>query len=81
MLRERDAEQARQREERERRRREREERENVVVEGRRWDFRFQDVSAEAVGKDGRGRKAIGIRYGMPLEDRKKGMVKIPTKVE
>jgi len=51
-----------------------------VVPGRRWDFKFQDISAEKVGKDGRGRDAVGYRYGMPHEDRKRGMVKIPTSV-
>lgn len=52
-----------------------------TVPGRRWDFKFEDISAEKVGKDGRGRQAVGYRYGMPHEDRKRGMVKIPTSVE
>ncbi|EMC93745.1 hypothetical protein BAUCODRAFT_75161 [Baudoinia panamericana UAMH 10762] len=52
-----------------------------VVQGRRWDFKFQDISAEKVGKDGRGKDAVGYRYGMPHEDRKRGMLKIPTSVE
>ncbi|KAI7209747.1 hypothetical protein KC333_g8576 [Hortaea werneckii] len=52
-----------------------------TVPGRRWDFKFQDISAEKVGKDGRGKDAVGYRYGMPHEDRKRGMVKIPTRVE
>ncbi|WPH03178.1 Hypothetical protein R9X50_00605400 [Acrodontium crateriforme] len=52
-----------------------------VVPGRRWDFKFQDISAEKVGKDGRGRDAVGYRYGMPHEDRKRGLIKIPTSVE
>ena len=80
-MREKDEEQALKRAEKERKQAEWERRTQVVVPGRRWDFRFQDVSAEVVGKDGRGRKAVGIRYGMPHEDRKKGQVKIPTKVE
>lgn len=58
-----------------------EERTQRVVNGRRWDFKFQDVSAEDVGKDGRGRRGVGYRYGMPHEDRKRGIVKIPTSVE
>ncbi|GAB7359789.1 hypothetical protein MBLNU230_g6958t2 [Neophaeotheca triangularis] len=58
-----------------------EERTQRVVTGRRWDFKFQDVSAEDVGKDGRGRRGVGHRYGMPHEDRKRGIVKIPTSVE
>ncbi|TKA69594.1 hypothetical protein B0A55_09258 [Friedmanniomyces simplex] len=51
-----------------------------VVKGRRWDFQFQDISAEKVGRDGRGREAVGYRYGMPHMDRKRGIVKIPTSV-
>lgn len=52
-----------------------------VVPGRRWDFVFQDVSVESVGRDGRGAGGVGWRYGFPHEDRKKGQVKIPTRVE
>ena len=83
MMREKDAEAAAAREEKERRLREHEARTQVVVKGRRWDFKFEDVSvsAEKVGKDGRGRHAVGLRYGMPLQDRKRGQVKIPTSVE
>jgi hypothetical protein len=51
------------------------------VPGRRWDFVFQDVSVESVGKDGRSAKGVGWRYGLPHEDRKRGQVKIPTKVD
>ncbi|KAK3676936.1 hypothetical protein LTR78_003141 [Recurvomyces mirabilis] len=58
-----------------------EERTQRTVPGRRWDFNFQDISAEKVGKDGRGRDAIGFRYGMPHIDRKAGVVKIPTSVQ
>lgn len=47
----------------------------------RWEFRFRDVSVEDAGMDGRGRRGVGARYGMPHEDRKKGMVKIPRRVE
>lgn len=46
----------------------------------RWEFRFRDVSVEDVGRDGRGRRGVGARYGMPHEDRKKGVVKIPRRV-
>ena len=53
----------------------------MTVKSRRWDFNFEDISAEKTGKDGRGQHAVGLRYGMPLEDRKKGQIKIPTKVE
>ncbi|ORY18213.1 eukaryotic mitochondrial regulator protein-domain-containing protein [Clohesyomyces aquaticus] len=52
-----------------------------TVSGRRWDFVFEDVSVESVGRDGRSAKGVGWRYGFPHEDRKKGQVKIPTKVE
>ena len=48
---------------------------------RRWDFVFQNVSVDHAGKDGRGAKGVGWRYGFPHEDRKKGQVKIPTKVD
>ena len=47
----------------------------------RWEFRFRDVQAESAGSDGRGRFGVGARYGMPHEDRKRGQVKIPTRVE
>ncbi|KAF7197535.1 37S ribosomal protein S35, mitochondrial [Pseudocercospora fuligena] len=57
-----------------------EERTQRVVETRRWNFKFQDISWKG-GKDGRGRGAVGARYGMPHEDRKRGQVKIPTSVE
>ncbi|KAI9777646.1 MAG: hypothetical protein M1835_005181 [Candelina submexicana] len=67
-------------EKKERRRKEREEREIRVVEGRRWEFRFRDVSVEDAGKDGRGERGVGWRYGIPHEDRKKGQVRIPTRV-
>ncbi|KAM3416658.1 hypothetical protein BST61_g8249 [Cercospora zeina] len=58
-----------------------EERTQRIVSSRRWDFKFQDISAERVGKNGRSREGVGARYGMPHEDRKRGMVKIPTSVE
>ncbi|CAK4030345.1 Hypothetical predicted protein [Lecanosticta acicola] len=58
-----------------------EQRTQRVVPGRRWDFKFQDISVDSVGKDGRSRHGVGARYGMPHEDRKRGMVKIPTSVE
>lgn len=49
----------------------------------RFEFRFNDVivSKETTGPDGRGHTAPGRRYGVPTYDRKKGQVKIPTKVE
>ncbi|TID20491.1 eukaryotic mitochondrial regulator protein-domain-containing protein [Venturia nashicola] len=51
-----------------------------VYHGQKYDFRFQDVSVDSVGKDGRSRAGVGWRYGMPHEDRKPGQVKIPTSV-
>ncbi|KAI9711537.1 MAG: hypothetical protein M1820_002101 [Bogoriella megaspora] len=75
----------------ERRRLEREERERRrgsgedggkmrVVGGRRWDFRFEDIRVEDVGRDGLDRRGVGWRYGAPHDDRKRGVVKIPTSV-
>lgn len=52
-----------------------------VVPKRRWDFVFRDVSVDAAGRDGRDHRGTGWRYGVPHQDRKKGVVKIPTKVE
>ncbi|KAH9880993.1 hypothetical protein J1614_001486, partial [Plenodomus biglobosus] len=52
-----------------------------VVPQRRWDFVFKDVSVESAGRDGRGAEAAGWRYGVPHQDRKRGIPKIPTKVE
>ncbi|PSN72180.1 hypothetical protein BS50DRAFT_569721 [Corynespora cassiicola Philippines] len=52
-----------------------------VVPQRRWDFVFKDINVETAGRDGRDARGVGWRYGMPHEDRKKGQVKIPTKVE
>lgn len=57
-----------------------EESKTKVVAGRRFDFKFKDVSVNKVGKDGRGASGVGWRYGMPHEDRKPGQVKIPTTV-
>lgn len=55
----------------------------VIPENSRFEFRFKDVvvSKETTGADGRGHAAPGRRYGVPTYDRKKGQVKIPTKVE
>lgn len=55
-----------------------------IVPGRgRFEFQFRDVvvSREGTGLDGRGVGAPGRRYGVPNYDRKRGGVKIPTKVE
>lgn len=47
----------------------------------RAEFRFRKISVESVGKDGRSRLGVGARYGAPHEDRKRGLVKIPLRVE
>jgi len=52
-----------------------------VVSGSRWDFRFREISVEDIGVDGRGYNGTGWRYGAPHMDRRKGEVKIPTRVE
>lgn len=46
----------------------------------RAEFRFREISVELVGKDGRDRRGVGMRYGLPAQDRKKGQIKIPRKV-
>jgi len=51
------------------------------VDTPRWQFRFTDVNVDDIGKDGRGSKGVGWRYGVPLMDRSRGHVKIPTRVE
>ncbi|KAK5191172.1 hypothetical protein LTR96_003112 [Exophiala xenobiotica] len=59
-----------------------EERKKRIDTGR-WQFIFTDVTATREGTrlDGRGTKSPGFRYGVPSQERKKGQVKIPTKVE
>ncbi|KAK3943927.1 eukaryotic mitochondrial regulator protein-domain-containing protein [Diplogelasinospora grovesii] len=60
----------------------REEEENKKrVDSARFEFRFENINAEAVGPNGRSRKGVGWRYGVPFHDRKRAEVKIPTKVE
>lgn len=50
-----------------------------VVSKPRWDFRITPIKVEDAGIDGRGHKGVGWRYGMPLMDRSRAAVKIPTK--
>ncbi|KOS19713.1 37S ribosomal protein S35 [Escovopsis weberi] len=57
-----------------------EERRTTRVQSDRCEFRFKEINADHVGRDGRSRRGTGWRYGAPLEDRKRGMVKIPTSV-
>lgn len=53
------------------------------VDTGRWQFVVTDVkvSRQGTGITGRGTASPGMRYGVPHEDRKKGQVKIPTRVE
>ena len=51
------------------------------VDTARWQFRIQPVNVDDIGKDGRGSKGVGWRYGVPLMDRSRGQVKIPTRVQ
>lgn len=50
------------------------------VDTGRYEFRIREMDADNVGTDGKARKAKGWRYGAPHNDRKRGMVKIPTSV-
>jgi hypothetical protein len=50
------------------------------VDTPRWEFRFTEVNVDDIGKDGRGAKGVGWRYGVPLMDRSRAQVKIPTRV-
>ena len=52
-----------------------------TVPQRRWDFVFKDVSVDSVGRDGRDHRGVGWRYGMPHEDRKRGQIKIPQRID
>ncbi|KAJ5107818.1 hypothetical protein N7456_004493 [Penicillium angulare] len=55
----------------------------VEPEGGRFDFRIKDAffTNKTVGHDGRAPFAPGRRYGVPTNDRKRGVVKIPTFVK
>ncbi|KAH7158265.1 eukaryotic mitochondrial regulator protein-domain-containing protein [Dactylonectria estremocensis] len=46
----------------------------------RVQFRFKTINVDDAGRDGRSRNGTGWRYGAPFEDRKRGLVKIPTSV-
>lgn len=64
----------------ERKRKERDAREIKKVQTERSEFRFQDIRVESAGPLGRGKDGVGARYGIPPQDRKKGQIKIPTRV-
>ncbi|KAK8205173.1 eukaryotic mitochondrial regulator protein-domain-containing protein [Phyllosticta capitalensis] len=51
------------------------------VEGRRFDFKFEEISVDDAGRDGKSPDGVGWRYGMPHEDRKRGQYKLPKRVE
>ncbi len=65
------------------RRRQREEATQKRIDTPRWEFIVKDVQAtrSGTGLDGRGTKSPGFRYGVPSQERKRGQVKIPTRVE
>ncbi|KAF2665443.1 hypothetical protein BT63DRAFT_459018 [Microthyrium microscopicum] len=52
-----------------------------IYEGPRHNIQFEPVNAEWAGKNGRSRKGVGFRYGMPHEDRKRAQIKIPNPVQ
>lgn len=83
VVREKLVQEGRAREDREQQSIEREAREvkKVMPEKGRWEFRFRDIKVENVGSDGRGRNGVGARYGIPHQDRKRGQIKIPTRVD
>lgn len=60
---------------------EKEKKNTTTVATGRFEFRIKSISADDVGKDGRARRGVGWRYGIPFEDRKKNQVKIPTKID
>jgi hypothetical protein len=47
----------------------------------RYEYRFTEIKVDDAGKDGRGVKGVGWRYGAPLMDRSRGQHKIPSAVE
>lgn len=48
--------------------------------GGRWEFRFRDVRIDEVVRE-KDRRGVGARYGVPPQDRKRGQVKIPKRVD
>ncbi|KAK0665743.1 eukaryotic mitochondrial regulator protein-domain-containing protein [Cercophora samala] len=52
----------------------------LKVDTERFEFRIEKFNSQAVGKRGRARNAVGWRYGVPFNDRQKGLYKIPTSV-
>ncbi|WYZ45495.1 hypothetical protein EsH8_VIII_000811 [Colletotrichum jinshuiense] len=66
--------------EKERRRLVKAEEETKRVDTGRFEFRFKEMNVETAGKDGRSRRGVGWRYGVPFYDRRKGELKIPTSI-
>lgn len=58
-----------------------EEKNTMRVKATRFEFRFKDINVDDGGKNGRSRQGTGWRYGVPFYDRRRGEIKIPTKVE
>ncbi|KAK3331154.1 eukaryotic mitochondrial regulator protein-domain-containing protein [Apodospora peruviana] len=58
-----------------------EEKRKLRVDTDRFEFRFEQISVDKAGRKGRSRSAVGWRYGVPYNDRRRGVVKIPTSVE
>jgi hypothetical protein len=52
-----------------------------VVDSPRWAFRITPVNVDNIGRDGRGAKGVGWRYGMPLMDRRRAEHKIPRRAD
>lgn len=53
-----------------------------ISEGPKWNFKIEAVKSDAGGRNGRNPGGVGWRYGMPLEDRKRGHQKeVPSKVD
>lgn len=50
------------------------------VRSDRFEFRVREINADDVGRHGRSSRGVGWRYGAPLQDRKRGLIKIPTSV-
>ncbi|KAK4188987.1 eukaryotic mitochondrial regulator protein-domain-containing protein [Podospora australis] len=53
----------------------------IHFQAKRCEFRFEKINVDTVGKDGRARGGVGWRYGVPHNDRRRGLIKIPTSVE
>ena len=51
------------------------------VSNGRFEFRIENVNVDWSGTHGRDKGGVGWRYGVPYNDRRRGVVKIPTKVE